>query len=93
MWRPEAALCLRVMPAECRGGRLVAALEAAVSLPSHRLLLGPSARPLRKMVGQGVKVRMDAASNVGVDMMSILALVVEMCATRTVRQWLVSAVG
>jgi hypothetical protein len=31
--RPEAALCLRVMPAERRGGRLVAALEAAVSLP------------------------------------------------------------
>ena len=54
-----------------------------------------SARPLRKMEGEGkdVKVRMDAASNVGVDMMSILALVVEMCATRTVRQWLVSAVG
>jgi len=35
------------------------------------------------MAGEDVKVRMDAASNVGVDMMSILALVVEMCATRT----------
>jgi hypothetical protein len=54
-----------------------------VSLPSHRLLLGRSARPLRKMAGEDVKVRMDAASNVGVDMMSILTLVVEMCATRT----------
>jgi hypothetical protein len=35
------------------------------------------------MAGEDVKVRMDAASNVGVDMMSILTLVVEMCATRT----------
>jgi hypothetical protein len=59
-----------------------------VSLPSHRrLLLGWSARPLRKMAGEDVKVRMDAASNVGVDMMSILALVVEMCATRTGLWW------
>ena len=61
-WRPEAALCLRVMPAERRGGRLVAALEAAVSLPSHRLLLGWSARPLRKQASRGIRSRGEVRS-------------------------------
>ena len=50
------------MPAERRGGRLVAALEAAVSLPSHRLLLGWSARPLRKHASRGIRRRCSATS-------------------------------